>query len=71
MKNLIMIIIIFNALSSFSQEVLFPDDFTNKEIKNLNQLNLSFKNYSFDDLNFNRDLKDLAFFNAKRKQNKV
>ena len=66
-----MIIIIFNALSSFSQEVLFPDDFTNKEIKNLNQLNLSFKNYSFDDLNFNKDLKDLAFFNAKRKQNKV
>ena len=66
-----MIIIIFNALSSFSQEVLFPDDFTNKEIKNLNQLNLSLKNYSFDDVNFNRDLKDLSFFNAKRKQNKV
>lgn len=71
MKNVLILFLCFNGFQLFSQEVVFPDDFTRKEIKNLKQLNLSLNSYSFDDINFNRDLKDLAYFNKKRKQNKV
>lgn len=71
MKNLIIIFVFLNVIQLFSQKVLFPNDLSKKEIKNLNQLNLSLNTYSFDDINFNRDLKDLAYFNKKRKQNKV
>lgn len=71
MKDILILFLFLNVLPFFSQEVYFPDNFTRKEIKNLKQLDLSFKTYSFDDNNFNRDLKDLAYFNKKRKQNKV
>lgn len=71
MKNLIALFLFLNVFQVFSQEVKFPNDFSRKEIKNLKQLDVSFNNYSFDDVNFNRDLKDLAYFNKKRKQNKV
>ena len=71
MKKVIIIFVFLNFSHVFSQEVNFPLDFTNKEVKNLKQLNLSFNNYSFDDINFNQDLKELAHFNKKRKQNKV
>ena len=54
-----------------SQEVEFPKNFSKKEIKHLNQLNLKLNSYMFKDVSFNKDLKELASFNKKRKQNKV
>lgn len=71
MKKIIVFLLFFSSLHVFSQAIIFPNDFNRKEIKNLKQLNLGFKNYSFDDVNFNKDLKELAYFNKKRKQNKV
>lgn len=59
------------SIKVYSQKSIPIDYFSKKEIRNLNQLNLSLGNYTFNDYNFNKDLKDLAYYNAKRKQNKV
>ena len=59
------------SIKFYSQNSIPVDHFSKKEIRNLNQLKLTFGNYTFNDYNFNKDLKHLAYYNAKRKQNKV
>lgn len=71
MKSIVIICMILLGLSSFSQEKLLSNNFSNRELKNINQLDLNLKSYSFKNANFNNNLKELAFHNMKRKQNKV
>ncbi|PQJ78101.1 hypothetical protein [Polaribacter porphyrae] len=71
MKNKIFLFLLVSAYTINSQEKSINDYFTKKEVKNLNQLNLSLNNYTFNDVDFNKDLKELAYYNKKRKQNKV
>lgn len=71
MINAIIYLLLFFSCAVFGQ-VDFPlDQFSKKEIKNLNQLNLQLNAYTFNDVSFNNELKQLAFYNKKRKQNKV
>ena len=71
MKIFVLVCVFFFGFTSFSQETLLSNNFSKRELKNINQLHLNLENYSFKDASLNNDLKEVAFYNMKRKQNKV
>lgn len=67
MKILIFAFILLFSITVVSQETMF----SNYEKKNLIELTPKLSDYKLDNIKFNKDLKELLYFDERQTQNKV